>query len=232
MLQRLVRTNVQVYDAVGLTERRHVSVLGCLRLADRSFTQGSSPRRIGAPTSCRLLSTASSQQRSDPTAKRPNRVCDPYGQKGKPLSHGEVQTLRSTIHEDWRIVSLKDPDMDTVVNENMGSSSTMPSTASTPISLTRDFWHADFLSGSRFLQCLAAVAQINAHFPSLHLERRIVNKNWCTVSTVTCHTTVLGGLATHDFHLAMVRLFVEDSAFVRRYSTWTTRAALVHIMSR
>jgi pterin-4a-carbinolamine dehydratase len=126
--------------------------------------------------------------RADPTAKRPNRLCDPYGQGGKPLDAAEVENMRSTIHADWKL--------ETVDNET-----------SSPLALKREFVHPDFLSGTRFLHSLAAVAQINAHFPSLLLERQIVKKNWRTVSVVRCNTIVLGGLSTHDFHLAMVRSF-------------------------
>lgn len=130
------------------------------------------------------------QPRSDPTAKRPNRVCDPYGQSGKPLAASEAENLRSTIHVDWKLETVEQND---------------ESSQPVAFSLTREFVHPDFLSGTRFLHSVAAVAQMNAHFPSLHLERRIVKKSWQTVSTVRCHTAVLEGLATHDFHLAMVR---------------------------
>lgn len=128
--------------------------------------------------------------RADPTAKRPHRLCDPYGQGGKPLADAEVKYLCSTIHADWKVQTVAQNDDE----------------PSRPLALTREFAHPDFLSGSRFLHTLAAVAQMNAHFPSLHLERKNVkNNNWQVVSVVRCHTTVLRGLSTHDFHLAMVR---------------------------
>jgi pterin-4a-carbinolamine dehydratase len=155
--------------------------------------------------SCRWLSSSTSQSRPDPTAKRPNRVCDPYGQAGKPLSSREVQMLRSTIHSDWRVTTTRRSD-DT---DPTSLQSTDSSLNDAPFSIVREFVHSDFLSGSRFLQSLAAVAQINAHYPSFLLERRIVQKNWLVVSTVSCHTTVLGGLSTHDLHLAMVRFSLQ-----------------------
>ena len=129
--------------------------------------------------------TLVSKARTDPTAKRPNKLCDPYGQGGKPLSSKELDDLRHTVHSDWKVETNQDEE---------------------PLALTRDFEHPDFMVGARFLQKIAAVAQINAHFPSLHLERRIVKKNWQVVSVVRCHTKVLGGLSAHDFHLAMVSL--------------------------
>ena len=148
-------------------------------------------------TTKRLLSTTNKTVRAtDPTTKRPNRVCDPYGQGGKPLSSAEVNSLLATIHQDWK-VETKSSDVDQQSGQNIISCP--------PVALIREFSHGDFLSGSRFLHRLAAVAEMNAHFPSLMLERRIAKKNWVTVSTVRCHTTVLGGLSRHDFHLAMVR---------------------------
>lgn len=128
--------------------------------------------------------SASKARSVDPTAKRPNRLCDPYGQGGKPLSLIELDGLRSTVHRDWKV--------ETTENNK-------------PVALTREFEHPDYIDGCRFFQKIAAVAQMNAHFPSLHLERRIAKKNWQVVSVIRCHTLVLGGLSTHDFHLAMVR---------------------------
>lgn len=149
-------------------------------------------------TAERLLSTTNKPARTtDPTAKRPNRVCDPYGQGGQPLSSTEVNSLLATIHHDWK-VETKSNDVDEHSGQNIISC--------LPVALIREFSHMDFLSGSRFLHRLAAVAEMNAHFPSLMLERRIAKKNWVTVSTARCHTTVLGGLSRHDFHLAMVRI--------------------------
>ena len=133
----------------------------------------------------RTFSVSKARTAGDPTAKRPNRLCDPYGQGGKPLSLRELDGLRSTVHSDWKV--------ETTQNERE------------PLALTREFEHSDFISGTRFLQKIAAVAQMNAHFPSLHLERRIVKKNWQVVSVIRCHTLILGGLSTHDFHLAMVK---------------------------
>jgi pterin-4a-carbinolamine dehydratase len=51
---------------------------------------------------------------------------------------------------------------------------------------------------------MAAVATVNDHYPSLHLERRIIKKMWHTVSSVKCRTKVLDGLSSQDFYLAML----------------------------
>ncbi|CAB9524438.1 Catalyzes the last two steps in the biosynthesis of 5- methylaminomethyl-2-thiouridine (mnm(5)s(2)U) at the wobble position (U34) in tRNA. Catalyzes the FAD-dependent demodification of cmnm(5)s(2)U34 to nm(5)s(2)U34 [Seminavis robusta] len=77
---------------------------------------------------------------------------------------------------------------------------------SDPQTLVREFVHPDFIAGSKFVAKLAAVAQLQTHYPSIQLERRILSKQkaWQVVTKVTCHTLVLGGLSTHDFHLAML----------------------------
>jgi pterin-4a-carbinolamine dehydratase len=73
-----------------------------------------------------------------------------------------------------------------------------------PIALIRSFQHPDFMSGTRFLHTIASVAQLNAHYPTLSLERKIIHRQWYVISTVKCHTLVLGGLSSFDFHLATV----------------------------
>jgi hypothetical protein len=55
------------------------------------------------------------------------------------------------------------------------------------------------------VQKIAAVSQMNSHFPIIGLKRCIVKKNWQVVTRIECSTMVLGGLSAHDFHLAMVR---------------------------
>lgn len=121
--------------------------------------------------------------RLDPTTKRPNEKCDPYGQNGKPLRRTDAEPLLATIDSEW-----------TLQHGEKGE---------VPLSLRRDFQHADFLSGARFLHKLAAVCVVHNHYGQLALNRTIVKKQWRVISTVILQTTVLGGLSTHDFHLAM-----------------------------
>lgn len=73
-----------------------------------------------------------------------------------------------------------------------------------PATIIREFQHPDFISAASFLQHVAAVAQMNDHFPSLTVERKLNSrkKQWTVVSTIQCHTKVLGGLSHHDFFLA------------------------------
>ena len=130
----------------------------------------------------------------DSTAKRPNKVCDPYGQGGKPLSAAEAESHKVTIHNAWRIVTTKMEDKtkdDAVL-------------AAPPDKLVREFRHSDFLTGAKFLEKIAAVAVVNNHFPTLELDRVIVQKQWRTISRISCRTKVLEGLSTNDFFLAMV----------------------------
>jgi len=148
------------------------------------FSQKLGWQRFFLTTAASELPRSTQKAPTDPTARRPNQVCDPYGQGGKPLAAFEAKSLMATIHKEWELVETDD---------------------GAPVALQREFVHTDFLQASKFLHRLAAVAEMNAHFPSLHLERRIVQKNWVTVSTARCHTTVLKGLSRHDFHLAMVR---------------------------
>jgi pterin-4a-carbinolamine dehydratase len=163
---------------------------------------------LAATTASRLFSTTTTTTttnknktfRSDPTAKRPNRYCDPYGQGGKPLQ--DIQTLQTTIHAEWKVEYRQDDDND-------DTQSTTTTTTTIPVAIVREFWHPDFLTGARFVQRMAAVAQLNAHYPSIMLDRRPMTaprqqKYWQVISTIRCSTLVLGGLSTHDFHLAML----------------------------
>jgi pterin-4a-carbinolamine dehydratase len=263
-----------------------------------------------------------SKTKYDPTARRPNRLCDPYGQGGSPMLFPRADLLRKTIHSDWifemppetlsaagvndsssgkestlasitqgpnsdnsdtaenftsaegvqralsnmtkkivKVVPEKTSTTATFTEPNITSEgskifplftaneeiqralASMPPSAPPlpspppqsdgkrtrtkttffssqdpashlrppPLALVRSFQHPDFLSASRFLHTMAAVAQLNAHYPSLSMERKIIHRHWYVISTVKCHTTVLGGLSTFDFHLALVRLFMSIS---------------------
>jgi pterin-4a-carbinolamine dehydratase len=128
------------------------------------------------------------------------------------MSWKEAETLLSTLrlHSDWKLVPIATPSLDegslpvesetTVVVDADADAPPLP-----PHALEREFVPTDFLSGAKLVQKLAAVAQLDNHFPaSLTLSRKIVRKEWQVVTLVQCHTTVLGGLSTNDFHLAML----------------------------
>jgi pterin-4a-carbinolamine dehydratase len=128
------------------------------------------------------------------------------------MSWMEAETLLSTLrlHSDWKLVptSVNTPGLDDS-SQSAGNESTVDAVDGAqlpPHALEREFIPTDFLSGAKLVQKLAAVAQLDNHFPaSLTLARKIVRKEWQVVTAVQCHTTVLGGLSTNDFHLAMVR---------------------------
>ena len=134
-------------------------------------------------------------------AKRPTIKCDPYGQGGKPLSQIEATRLLATVDDKW--VLEYDHNVDII--EGNETQAIKPTVDTPPYALTREFLHPDYLSATRFLIKMAAVAQVQDHFPcSLSVERRIIRKQWQVLSKIVCRTTVLKGLSQHDFHLAMV----------------------------
>jgi pterin-4a-carbinolamine dehydratase len=156
-------------------------------------------------------SNKSSKPRPDPFARRPNQICDPYGQGGKPLTAAEAERLLTTVYSDWSLQGEnyeRNNEQEPANNNNNNNGDVKESGgANIPTQLTRSFTHPDFLSGSAFLNHVAAVAQMNDHFPSLLLERKLDSKRkqWGVVSTVTCQTVVLQGLSHHDFFIATVR---------------------------
>jgi pterin-4a-carbinolamine dehydratase len=167
----------------------------------RNFLTGTSPNirlqsRYGALISSDTLQRSfnstsninNSKHRPDPLARRPNKICDPYDQGGKPLTGTQAANLLSTVHSEWTLRG------DGYEN------------GAIPTHLTRLFHHPDFIAGASFLSHVAAVAQMNNHFPSMQLERRLDSKRkqWVVESTVTCHTFVLQGLSHHDFFVATV----------------------------
>ena len=132
---------------------------------------------------------SSTKQRLDPTARRPNQKCDPYGQGGKPMdseSAAQAHLALQLDNGDWQLEYNDDDD-------------------DTPVALVRDFMVNDFLTAARIARVVASTAVLQNHFPSVHMERLIVRKAWQTIVRVRCHTTVLGGLSMHDFQLAVVR---------------------------
>lgn len=107
------------------------------------------------------------------------------------MTRSEVEMLRSTLHDGWTF--------------EFGTSIDACDQDAHPIAICRELIHPDYLLGVRFIQKIAAIAEMNSHFPSITLERRIVRKTWQVVSHIRCHTSVLRGLSANDFHLAMVR---------------------------
>lgn len=143
-------------------------------------------------------SVVSSSNGYDPTARSPTKICDPYGQEGKPMDHDKAMELLRTLDTQWRLAFSSELNMDSV--------KTVAGRPHTPQSLYREFVHDTFIHGSRFLTMIAAVAHNNNHFPEISLKRRLVSPihGWEVVSSVKCFTPTLKGLSYHDFHLALM----------------------------
>lgn len=161
------------------------------------YKKGPSSSFLGSMTTVRNFISSTDKSKPDPSARRPNAKCDPYGQGGKPLPWTEAKTLLMTVDPQWILEEDESND-----SKSQNDDSPLP-----PKGLVREFIHPDFMTGSQFIAKMAAVAQVNDHYPSILLERRIIpsQKAWQVVTRIRCHTLVLGGLSTHDFHLAMVR---------------------------
>jgi pterin-4a-carbinolamine dehydratase len=130
----------------------------------------------------------------------------------------DAERLLLTVSGDWKLETpLLENDEDQKI----------------PQAIVREFVHEDFIEGSNFLTHVAAVAQMNDHFPTLTLERRLLSqqKAWQVVSTVRCHTRVLQGLSHHDFFVATVSSYGEcntvdaSSSRLSRFSFFITITA-------
>jgi pterin-4a-carbinolamine dehydratase len=124
-------------------------------------------------------------ERPDPFARRPNQICDPYGQGGKPLSLEDSKQLLLMLDEGWEL------DCD---GED------------TPKALFREYHHRDYIRASVFISKIAAVGDLNNHYPTISLERKLLSreKRWEITTTIRCHTVTLAGLSRNDFHVAML----------------------------
>jgi pterin-4a-carbinolamine dehydratase len=165
----------------------------------------------------------SSLSTKDPTAKRPNKICDPYEQNGKPLSYADASQKLSILDAGWKlscyvegdkdkretnIIAGAAPDEREPVSSSSSSSTAMHSSACRrpPLALEKEYYHQTYIDASRFASIVASVAHNNNHYPKIIMERRLMKKEkaWRVVTTVQCYTEVLGGLSFHDFHIAMM----------------------------
>jgi pterin-4a-carbinolamine dehydratase len=152
-------------------------------------------------------SISSSHRSQDPMAKRPNKVCDPYGQGGKPLSRIDATNQLLILDEGWvleddqspapAMADNKDEDEEIKHEDNY----VLP-----PQSLSKEYYHSNYIDASKFASIVAAVAHNNNHYPSIILDRKLMKreKAWRVVTTVKCRTETLGGLSFNDFHVAML----------------------------
>ena len=132
-----------------------------------------------APHSSAAANSSRKEFHGDPLAKRPNKVCDPYEQGGKPLAEPQVSRLLKTISRDW------------VVSSDFGT-------------LTRSFdCGSRYLDSVSLLKSLSSVCYNNDHYPSLALSRTLNRRSWSNSVVVTMRTELLGGLSYRDFEIAM-----------------------------
>jgi len=149
--------------------------------------------------------------RPDPTARRPTKVCDPYGQGGRPLEHSDAKGLLSTLDAGWFLTEINSSDNNRSDKDgDNNKTSSVPASEiishGAPKSLAKEFFHPDFICGSKFISIVSAVAHNNNHYPKISLERRLMKreKAWRVVTKVCCYTPTLGGLSFNDFHVAML----------------------------
>ena len=116
----------------------------------------------------------------DATAGKPSAICDPYDNKGEPLSASQCAEMLPTVGDAW-----------TLLDDNSA--------------LVREIEVTNFMRGAKLLTTLAAVSFNDGHFPTLTLERRKgKGRRWQEVVQVKLQTTVLGGLSYRDFQLAVL----------------------------
>ena len=116
----------------------------------------------------------------DATAGKPSAICDPYDNKGEPLSGSQCAEMLLTVGDAW-----------TLLEDNSA--------------LVREIEVTNFMRGAKLLTTLAAVSFNDGHFPTLTLERRKgKGRRWQEVVQVKLQTVVLEGLSFRDFQLAVL----------------------------
>ena len=107
-------------------------------------------------------------------------MCDPYDNKGQPLSASQCAELLPTVSSEWTLTDDQS-------------------------ALVREIEVSGFMKGAKLLTTLAAVSFNDGHFPQLTLERRVGRRRrWQEFVVVRCQTVVLEGLSYRDFTLAML----------------------------
>lgn len=168
-----------------------------------------------SPTAFRTFSSSTTSR--DPSARRPNKICDPYGQNGKPLSNSDASNQLSILEAGWR---LDYPETKTEDSNQEGN----------PSALMKEYYHENYLDASRFASIVAAVAHVNNHYPMITIERQLMKreKAWRVVTSIKCRTETLGGLSFNDFHIAMLidveagreearKLILEDEDSLKKH---------------
>lgn len=122
-----------------------------IELEERKMIQHKQPKR---------------SNKTDPTAKRPTKKCDPYGLNGQSLSFDECFNLLSTLDDGWRIL---DSSLTTIETVEDGDTTVLPKV------LQRQCYHNSFHEASKFLSYIAYISTNINHYPILTMERILVD---------------------------------------------------------
>ena len=157
-------------------------LLRALALAPRTQRPALSVvRHVSDITSSEIARRREEAKKSyDATAGKPSAICDPYDNKGEPLSESQCAEMLLTVGDAW-----------TLLEDNSA--------------LVREIEVTNFMRGAKLLTTLAAVSFNDGHFPTLTLERRKgKGRRWQEVVHVKLQTVVLEGLSYRDFQLAVL----------------------------
>ncbi|KAL7545112.1 hypothetical protein ACHAWF_015622 [Thalassiosira exigua] len=111
--------------------------------------------------------------KSDPSTKRPTRKCDPYGLQGESLSYDQCMDWMTTLEGGWILLP---PGNDSADNVGDGSHSQKAKTINrTPQFLQKHFYHSTFHKASQFLSHLSLLATNLNHYPTMSMERILVD---------------------------------------------------------
>ena len=215
-IMKLLLSTTSAFKCVH--QRFHTRNYFANHLLNRLVVSVPAPALLGSeqtsPTAFRTFSSTTSR---DPSARRPNKICDPYGQHGKPLSNSDASNQLSLLEVGW---SLDYPETKTEDSNQDGN----------PSALMKEYYHENYMDASRFASIVAAVAHINNHYPMITIERRLMKreKAWRVVTSIKCRTETLGGLSFNDFHIAMLidveagredarKLFLEEKDSLKKH---------------
>jgi pterin-4a-carbinolamine dehydratase len=109
----------------------------------------------------------------------------PVWSGGKPLSLEVSKQLLLTLSGTWHLDCVSD---------------------GAPKALVGKYKHQDYARASAFIAKIAAVGDLNNHYPEITLQRKLLSreKRWEVTSTISCSTVTLGGLSSNDFLVAML----------------------------
>lgn len=153
-------------------------------LGDKNIQQHSEQKRL--------------KSSSDPTAKRPTQKCDPYGLQGESLPYNQCLDWMTTLDDGWVMLDSKeDP-----INMNMHADNVDVSNDPTiheqmPITfLQTQYYHRTFHEASQFLSHITLLATNLNHYPSLSMERVLVDDINNIHGTTSCDGQDKEGSAT------------------------------------